>query len=544
MDPNQQAVVVEVAPSPKSISYNPASKGSWIGVLSVIFTVILLSPAGLIAITKQRSEYLGTGAYNNLFMASVCTAGCFILFHLIWVAMRMMTVFIHRINSFAYINERELKRIERAPALRFYLSTAIALTALVISSSALVCSDISLETNTPLLARTWEYFYLRFVQLVTITAWLLFVEKYFIQKIAVFFHSRFYAKRLQTNEFVLNCISRLRLLFVSRRSISPESSGEAFSFIASKKEYGSMEDAQELTEAIFTGLSIPAERDYLTVHDLETAFQTEAGHFIECMDIDANGQLGKKEFQIGIIGAYEECELLETSLISNSRVISRLERMIMILLTVVIFYIFLSMLMSSVLQTISVLGAGILAANFLFADEVSCMFSGIIFVIITHPFDIGDAITIDGKPFRVRDIDLTLTTLQGPGGRFTYISNSVLAGSKIGNMRRSGNMHECFKLSLESSINRQQLEAFQKDLDGFIKEHPRDYEGRVHLGHFAILSSKSLEFEVKVGHRANFQDGKVRGRRSRQLVNAMRTFLAKQNLKLAEFSWEQFMHHD
>ena len=522
------AVVVDVAPSPKSMSYKPSSDTRWWPLVSLLLVLLLL----LLALLISRFTA------SNFFIASFCIAASFLLFHMVYGVLRIMPVFIHKLSSIAYISERELKRIERAPALRFCLSAAIALTALYIASSVLVQADALLDTDRPFLTRSWEYFYHRFVQLSCIAAWLLFAEKYCIQKIAIYFHTSFYAKRLEANEFMLNCIGRLRILFTSRRSITPVSQHSGFSFMSSEKEYGTEEDAKELTAAVFNGLSISSDRDYLTIKDLEAAFQGETGRFMELLDSDSNGELSRKELQTGIVKAYSECELLETSLISNSRVINRLERMFLVLLVVVLFYICISMLMASLLQTISILGAGLVAANFLFAEEISAMFSGIIFVIITHPFDIGDIISIDGKGFRVQDIDLTLTTLQGRGGRFTYINNSVLADNKIGNVRRSGNMQETFKLAFESSATTEQLQEFEKQLVEFVHEQSRDYEGHVHLHDFVITNSKTLEFEVKVKHRANFQDSKVRNRRSRKMVNAIRSFISKANLHLAEFSWD------
>ena len=526
------------AESPKSVSYDPeAAKApsqfikdpNYFFLLMIgVSALFLLSPAIIIACACSSSDFFGEGHFNNIFFASISFCVSFLLFFGINKLLRMLPGLITWIfqSDAKYITQNS----DHTLMIYFYLSFSVSITFLYFLSQTLFIQDPNATS------RTWEFFYLKLIDFSMRLLWLLFLEKLIIQKIAIYFHRQFYADRLDENEFLLRCIERLKILFMGPRAASATLSQSS----AEESDY--MHDAKKLVDAIFNGLSIPAGRDYLILSDLETAFHEDAIRFFDLMDLDHNGDLSRKELEIGIIKIYTDSQILTTSLASNNRVIIRLEYIMYILIAVYLFYTALSMLTTRVVNQLSILTASIIAARFLFAEEVSAMFTGIIFVIITHPFDIGDGVSIGSSNFSILDIDLTITTLKGPGGRITYISNSNLAYEKIGNMRRSGHMYERFKMSVEGRTTKSQLDRFEETTNEFTHENPRDFEGDVILKNFSIINKDSIQFELDVRHRSNFQDVSLRNRRNRGFLEALRGALSTCQMQLAEFNWESLKH--
>jgi small-conductance mechanosensitive channel len=525
------------AESPKSVSYDPEATcsahpthASYFLPLSVcVVCILLLSPAIIIMCACLPAEYFGTGHFNNIFFASVSFCAAFLIFFGINKLLRVLP------NLVTWIFQSDAKYItensDHTLMIYFYLSLSVAATTLFFLSQTLF-----IQFDPAVTSHTWEFFYLKLVDFTSRMLWLLFVEKLVTQKIAIYFHKQFYAERLEENEFLMRCIERLKILFLGPRAASTTLSQ------SSTEEDDYERDSKKLVDAIFTGLSVPEDRNYLESKDLASAFHEDAQRFFDLMDLDHNGDLGRQEFEAGIVRVHTDSQILVTSIASNNRVVIRLEYIMYVLIAVYLFYTGLSMLTTQVWNQVSLLGASIIAARFLFAEEVSAMFTGIIFVIVTHPFDIGDSVSIGSSNFTIVDVDLTITTLKGPGGRTTYISNSSLADEKIGNMRRSGNMFERYKLSIEGRTTKPQIEQFEQVTNDFVHENSRDFEGDVMLKNFSIINKDSIQFELDVKHRSNFQDMSLRNRRNKGFVEALRGALATCQMQLAEFNWESLKH--
>lgn len=67
------------------------------------------------------------------------------------------------------------------------------------------------------------------------------------------------------------------------------------------------------------------------------------------------------------------------------------------------------------------------AATFIFGNSAKNMFEGIIFMFVTHPFDVGDRLLIDGNNLIVKELGILYTIFQKWDGQVIYTPNSVLS---------------------------------------------------------------------------------------------------------------------
>lgn len=90
---------------------------------------------------------------------------------------------------------------------------------------------------------------------------------------------------------------------------------------------------------------------------------------------------------------------------------------------------------SYLVTTVSVM----FAATFVFGNSAKNMFEGIIFLFVTHPFDVADRVFIDGMNLQVKELGIMFTVFQMWDGQLIYTPNSVLLNKDITNVRRSPN---------------------------------------------------------------------------------------------------------
>jgi small-conductance mechanosensitive channel len=521
-----------------------ATKVTLQGLLLVLVMALAAYPAIWVMILRHPREYtIGTGAYYSTFTASIIAVVVVSVFLCLDLAFKRLPRLTKRLFSYTkpgddqlalFQQEKEearwLRRLEHAALIRRYLALALALLVAVLMATVLMPADV--DPAQKLLHRPWEYFYVRALHLLTIASSLLLTDKLVMQRIAIRFHSQFYADRLQRNAFLTAQVRKLRALFSAANRIEPEADDDW--------EEGSEEDCRLLAADVFRGLQRNDQTDRLGMRDFEgcLAPRVEAQRFFLLLDDAGNGDLTATDLAATLRRVHLEMQVLERSLVTNSRVIRRLETVLITLVAVVVAYIAVSFLMTSIVDTLSFVGASIIAAKFLFAKEVQDLFSGIVFVIITHPFDIGDDITVGKGGFHVEDIDLTVTTLKGPGGRLTYVSNAVLSEAKIGNLRRSGNMREMISLTVSGRTTKIQLAHFEDKLNAFLRQHPRDFDSDpVLLRNFCILSEQSLRFDTVAEHKSNFQDGTLRQLRMRLFLQAVRRALVECDMHLAAYEF-------
>ncbi|KAJ3268423.1 hypothetical protein HDV01_000760 [Terramyces sp. JEL0728] len=162
----------------------------------------------------------------------------------------------------------------------------------------------------------------------------------------------------------------------------------------SKKLWRSLNDSNDITIATF----------YQCFENIDTAKEAFA-----LFDNDACGYIDEKALRRGIKKIYKERRNLLKSLRDVSQALGNLNRIIygfILLLTGLFALPIFGINLGTVLPFTSI----IIALSFIFGTQAKTTFESIIFLFVTHPYDIGDRVMIDGITMIVEEIHL-LTTI-------------------------------------------------------------------------------------------------------------------------------------
>lgn len=138
----------------------------------------------------------------------------------------------------------------------------------------------------------------------------------------------------------------------------------------------------------------------------------------------------------------------------------------------------------------------LLAASYLFGTAFKSALCCVVFVFVTHPFDVGDRVEIKGTKYTVTEIDVFATKFIGWHGEITCIPNEQLSKWKIVNFTRNNIPYECFTVKLPASrVGRPEISRFLKNLVQFLQSHSSEY-----FSNYSMTSAEDNETESTVFH--------------------------------------------
>ncbi|KAJ3381816.1 hypothetical protein HDU92_005109 [Lobulomyces angularis] len=316
------------------------------------------------------------------------------------------------------------------------------------------------------------------------------LEKFFLQLFAVHFHKRAYFDRLEKQQFSESVIKNLYKCKTKRSHNSKQldktasnfsenftsstysnGNGDAFkskfkginskvvsgltgvskgvAALASAKDttkagvlkFG---DRRKLAKTLFEGLR-REDSDLIFLSDFLPYFSSknDAIEAFKIFDRDNNGDIDRSEMKFCIKEIYKEHESLENSMHQSSQAIDKLDTILKLFCFVVVLFVILGIFnvnTSSFLTVAISLWAGLL---FALGGSIKNLFESMIFLFITHPYDVGDKVEIEGEEFFVKEFWLNTTVFIAINGTEIYSPNFILASmNKIRNIRRSGPTNE------------------------------------------------------------------------------------------------------
>ncbi|KAJ3202134.1 hypothetical protein HK099_001980, partial [Clydaea vesicula] len=285
------------------------------------------------------------------------------------------------------------------------------------------------------------------------------IEKFFLQVFAVQFHKRAYSERLEIQNFHEKVLERL-----SKARKKTFFNGVANSSSASEKGFGSSSfspstenlkgmfkgintkfvngfsgvgrgvaevasvfaigDSDDTTKAgvrqygspykfakrVFEGL-VRENSGFIILEDFLPYFRTkeEAVEAFKVFDKDGNGDIEKSEMKNCIVEIFKEQTSLELSMHQSSQAIDKLDSILKLFCFVVILFVILGIFninTSSFLTVAISLWAGLL---FALGGTIKNLFESMIFLFVTHPYDVGDKVEIEGIQYFVKEFWLNTT---------------------------------------------------------------------------------------------------------------------------------------
>jgi small-conductance mechanosensitive channel len=304
--------------------------------------------------------------------------------------------------------------------------------------------------------RSWENTLNKIIICIFVWTILNLIEKIIIQLIAISFHLRTYADRIEINKFQIG--SLVKLYTWSRSRIEEEddafkekkneetptgtktplryagmAAGKAHKVAkgALNKVGNKVGDVAGAVAADFTGRAaksssdpyqviltllrttsgcqVLARRLYRTFvrdgfdtvfsGDLKEAFDNneEAEAAFAMFDRDMNGDISMEELEAVCVEIGRERKSITASLKDLDSVVSKLDDVFMFFVIAIVIIVFLSLISTSAAGVLTSAGSSILALSWLFSTTATEFLQSIIFVFVKHPFDVGDRVTVYGN---------------------------------------------------------------------------------------------------------------------------------------------------
>jgi small-conductance mechanosensitive channel len=138
------------------------------------------------------------------------------------------------------------------------------------------------------------------------------------------------------------------------------------------------------------------------------------------IDRDGNGDISRQEMKDFVLETYNNRQHLEKSMRSSSQAIGKLDSIFKTIAGIIILFISSSVWKidtTKFLTSLISIWAGLI---FAFGGVLKNMVEACIFLFITHPYDVGDRVEIDGIAYFVVEFGITTTILKKWDGREIY----------------------------------------------------------------------------------------------------------------------------
>ncbi|GFR52225.1 hypothetical protein Agub_g14676, partial [Astrephomene gubernaculifera] len=169
-------------------------------------------------------------------------------------------------------------------------------------------------------------------------------------------------------------------------------------------------------------------------------------------DTDGNGEVSRSEVRQAVVNIYKERRNMARSLQDTETIVQSLEFGIGGVIHFVFAAVYLLIWGVDLLTGFSTFSATVLALTFVFGNSVKNMYESMLFLFITHPYDVGDCILVGADMYRVKKISLLFTDLVRANGERVYMPNTSLITQGITNWTRSKNKSESCRLVCDMGV--------------------------------------------------------------------------------------------
>ncbi|KAA8573818.1 hypothetical protein EYC84_005374 [Monilinia fructicola] len=415
---------------------------------------------------------------------------------------------------------------------------------------------------------------------VFVGATLNFIEKIIIQLIAISFHLRTYADRIELNKFQIQSLvklykyskekiheqdsdfedrtgqtvrsgARTPMVYVNRAQKNARNvfnkvgdvAGKVAGDFTGRAVTSSTHPHQVILQLLntTTGSQVLARRLYRTfvqgdaetilAEDLTLAFdnEEEAEAAFTMFDKDLNGDISMEELETVCVEIGRERKAITASLKDLDSVVSKLDDILLFIVVVITILVFISLISTSASGVLTSAGSSVLALSWLFSATAQEFLQSIVFVFVKHPFDVGDRVTIygntgsklQGDDYFVKEISLLFTEFKKMEGHVVQAPNSYLNTLFILNQRRSGGLAEAVPITVKFGTTIEQVEQLREELVKFVKSEKREYQGKILTEVTTIYENYSITFNVVFFYKSSWQNELLRLQRRNKFIIAM-----------------------
>lgn len=527
------------------------------------------------------------GRFRYQHSDNVNVGGVYLLWFGVWLEILWLTLWCGRILakclpfpmgllSSLFTNNskkwRDLGKQLEVPASLFFWAIAVEVSWLPTMQHHLIPS---LNGQTP----EWIFTVNKIIVSILVGFVLNFVEKIIIQLIAISFHLRTYADRIEINKFQIG--SLVKLYIYSKEKIGQEDSdfedrpsgaasgtrtpmqyveqaqrnflhgfrkaGDAAGKVAGDftgKQVMKSTHPHQVVLALLnstSGSQVLARRLYRTfvredsdsvdADDLRHAFENddEADAAFTMFDKDMNGDITMEELEAVCVEIGRERKSITASLKDLDSVVSKLDGILLFVVICVTILVFITLISTSASGVLTSAGSSVLALSWLFSATAQEFLQSIIFVFVKHPFDVGDRVSVygntgsqlKGDDYFVKEISLLYTEFKKMEGHVVQAPNSYLNTLFILNMRRSGGLAEAVPIVIKFGTTLEQIEGLRESLLEFVRSEKREYQANILTEVRDVTEAYSVSMNIVFFYKTNWQNELLRLQRRNKFICAL-----------------------
>ncbi|CEL04533.1 Putative Mechanosensitive ion channel family [Aspergillus calidoustus] len=424
--------------------------------------------------------------------------------------------------------------------------------------------------------RSWENTVNKIIISIFVWTILNLIEKFLLQLIAMSFHRRTYADRIEINKFQIGSLTKLYAFSRDRISETDEAfhekqdqsgsgtktplhyagkakglalgalnkvgdvAGAVAADFTGRKVNNSSHPSQVVITLLrtTTGCQVLARRLYRTFvregfetvfpGDLKEAFDDneEAEAAFSMFDKDMNGDISMEELEAVCVEIGRERKAITASLKDLDSVVSRLGNVFEFFVVVIALIVFLTLISTSAAGVLTSAGSSILALSWLFSATAQEFLQSVVFVFVKHPFDVGDRVTIYGNSgdaglgddYYVKQISLLYTEFKKMQGHVVQAPNSYLNTLFVLNQRRSGALAEAVPIIIKFGTTLEQIDALRQRLLEFVRSERREFQTNILTELRAVTENFSVTLNVVFFYKSNWQNEGLRLQRRNKFI--------------------------
>ncbi|XP_024036571.1 mechanosensitive ion channel protein 10 isoform X1 [Citrus clementina] len=234
-----------------------------------------------------------------------------------------------------------------------------------------------------------------------------------------------------------------------------------------------------------------------------------------------SGKIDKADFKKWVTKVYNDRQTLKRSLNDAKTAIEELNRILSAIVIVLIIIVWLLVMGLLTYKVFAVVTSQLLLLAFMFGNTARTCFEAIIFVFVTHPFDVGDRCLIDGVLLQmvVDEMNILTTIFLRYDKQRIYYPNSVLATKPISNFYRSPReMGDTVEFAIDVFTSVEIIDKLKYRIKDYLERKHKHWSGDHSVVVKDIEDVNKMRMTLYVTHTMNFQDYMKKLKRRSKLV--------------------------
>lgn len=267
-------------------------------------------------------------------------------------------------------------------------------------------------------------------------------------------------------------------------------------------------------------LSVPqSQSDTMTIDQLGTVFNPdELKRAFRVFDPTDSGVTSREEVRRAVQEAWAERWAILNGVTGHSKMVHELDSMmrrLMAMLTLIFTFFAYGIRMDHLTKILTFL---MIPAS----RALRTFFSAIFYIFTTHPFDVGDRVTVQGTHFFVLHVGLLFTQFRRMDGAVIYYPNYLLANLAVNNIKRSPRQSSKYDMVFDSeSASLQKIGLLRQRIQEALSKSTRDFvNGQCWF--LQMPDASRIQLTLVLNHAHNQQEGHPFAMRNTHFLDIVR----------------------